>query len=169
MRLIILPDIWTLVVCFVLWPLLQVSAALFCLFLPDRCFDPENVLFRTRGWEKEGAVYERIFHIRCWKHFLPDGGAILKKRGYRKKRLENFTPDNLRRYLIESARGELTHWLAILPFWIFGIFVPPSAVPLMLVYALFVNVPCIIAQRYNRPRVLRMLKKTECRIGTGKI
>lgn len=29
----------------------------------------------------------------------------------------------------------------------------------MLIYALLVNLPCIIAQRYNRPRVQRLLNR----------
>jgi glycosyl-4,4'-diaponeurosporenoate acyltransferase len=161
MRLILLPDVWTLVLCFVLWPVFQVAAALLCLNLPDRFFDPENALFRTRPWEKGGRIYERLLHIRRWKRLLPDGAAAWKKRGYQKKRLESFSRQNLTRYLTESARGELTHWLAILPFWIFGFFTPPYVILLMLAYALIVNVPCIAAQRYNRPRVQRTLKSIE--------
>ncbi|MEA5061120.1 MAG: hypothetical protein VB015_01720 [Erysipelotrichaceae bacterium] len=61
-------------------------------------------------------------------------------------------------FLIESARGELTHWLAILPFWVFGFFAPSYIIPIMLAYALIVNLPCIIVQRYNRPRIKKLLK-----------
>jgi glycosyl-4,4'-diaponeurosporenoate acyltransferase len=161
MRLIYLPEVWTLALCFVVWPILQVAAALLCLFLPDRLFDPQNALFRTRRWEKDGHLYERLFHIRRWKHLLPDGAAAWKNRGYQKKHLDNFSRQNLNRYLTESARGEMTHWLAILPFWIFGFFVPPPVILLMLAYALLVNGPCIIAQRYNRPRILRTLRKLD--------
>lgn len=158
MRLIFLPDIWALVLCFVLWPVIQVAAAIICLLLPDRFFNHGNALFRPKGWEKDGVIYARVFHIKRWKHLLPDGAAVWKKRGYRKKRLESFSQQNLNRYLVESARGELTHWLAIFPFWVFGFFVPPAVMLLMLLYALIVNTPCIIAQRYNRPRILRLLK-----------
>ncbi len=161
MRLIELPDLWTLALCFVIWPILQVCAALFCLLLPDRFFSPDSFIFRLRRWEDGGCFYERLFHVRRWKHLLPDGAAVWKKRGYQKKHIENFSPDNLRRFCIESARGELTHWLAILPFWIFGFFVPPAVVALMLLYALAVNMPCIIVQRYNRPRIERILKEIE--------
>jgi glycosyl-4,4'-diaponeurosporenoate acyltransferase len=161
MRLIFLPELWTLILCFIVWPVLQVSAALVCLFLPDRFFDPGRAPFRSFRWEKSGAVYDRLFHIRRWKHLLPDGAAVWKKRGFQKKKLQSFTPQNLRRYLTESVRGELTHWLGIFPFWVFGFFAPPSVIPLMLLYALAVNVPCILAQRYNRPRIAALLGKKE--------
>ena len=159
MRLIELPSLWTLALCFAIWPILQVSTALFCLFLPDRFYRPGSFLFRLHRWENGGRIYERLFHVRRWKHLLPDGASAWKKRGYQKKHIKNFSPVNLRRFWIESARGELTHWLAILPFWIFGFFVPPAVVALMLLYALAVNMPCIIVQRYNRPRIERILQE----------
>lgn len=161
MRLIELPDLWTLALCFVVWPILQVGAALLCLALPNRFYRYDSYLFRQHRWEDGGRIYERLFHVRRWKHLLPDGAAAWKKRGYQKKHIEDFSPGNLKRFLVESARGELTHWLAILPFWAFGFFVPPDVVALMLLYALVVNIPCIIVQRYNRPRIERMLKEIE--------
>ena len=159
MQLIYLSDEITIVLCFIVWPVLQVGAALICLYLPDRFFSPDSIFFRTYSFEKEGLIYDRIFRIRRWKHLLPDGGMIYKKRGFRKKKLDNFSKENLNRFLIESSRGEFTHLLAILPFWIFGFFTPARVVLYMFLYALIVNLPCIIAQRYNRPRVRRLIDK----------
>ncbi|MEN6550544.1 MAG: glycosyl-4,4'-diaponeurosporenoate acyltransferase, partial [Candidatus Cryosericum sp.] len=48
-------------------------------------------------------------------------------------------------------------WLAIFPFWVFWFFTPPTVPWLMLGYALAVNLPCIVVQRYNRPRVKRFI------------
>ena len=33
----------------------------------------------------------------------------------------------------------------------------------MLIYALIANLPCIITQRYNRPRVQKLLERTRSR------
>lgn len=159
MRIIFLPDAWTILLCFLVWLVLQMSAALICLKLPDRFYSPDSFLFKAHPFEKEGKIYNTIFHVRRWKHLLPDGGAVWKKTGFRKKKLEDFSEENLNRFLIESARGELTHWLAILPFWLFWFFTPPYVPWLMLIYALLINLPCIIAQRFNRPRVLRVMKR----------
>ena len=159
MRVIFLSEVLTIILCFVAWPVLQVTAALICLYLPDRYFSPDSYFFRTHRFEKEGRIYDHIFRVSRWKHLLPDGGAILKKRGFKKKKLEGHSKEYLNRFLVESARGELTHWLAILPFWIFGFFTPPQVIWYMLVYALLVNLPCIIAQRYNRPRIKKFLKR----------
>ena len=159
MRVIILSDMWTILLCFLVWPVLQVSTALICLNLPDQFFSPDSFFYRTHRFEKKGHIYNSIFHVSRWKHLLPDGGTVWKKRGFKKKKLESFSEENLNRFLVESARGEMTHWLAILPFWLFWFFTPPIVPWIMLAYALLVNFPCIIVQRYNRPRVQRLLDR----------
>lgn len=165
MRVIFFSDIFTIVLCFIVWPVLQVAVALVCLKLPDCCFSPVAFIYRAHRWEQEGRFYERLFRVSRWKHLLPDGGAVWKKRGFKKKKLESFSEENLQRFLVESARGEMTHWLAIFPFWLFFLFTPPPVPWIMLAYALAVNLPCIIAQRYNRPRVQRLLCKRTARRG----
>jgi glycosyl-4,4'-diaponeurosporenoate acyltransferase len=157
MRLIFLSDELTIILCFVVWPVLQVGAALICLNLPNRFYSPDSFFFRAHRFENEGRIYDRIFRVSRWKHLLPDGGMVWKKRGFKKKKLDSFSEEILNRFLVESARGELTHWLAIFPFWVFWFFTPPIVPWIMLIYALLVNMPCIIAQRYNRPRVQRVL------------
>lgn len=159
MRILFLPDVWTLVLCFIVWPVLQVGAALLCLFLPDRVFSPDRFFYRAHPFENQGRIYDSIFRVSRWKHLLPDGGTVWKKRGYAKRRLLNFSKENLEKYLVESCRAEMTHWLAIAPFFVFWLFTPPFVPWIMLAYALIINGPCIIAQRYNRPRIQRLLMK----------
>ncbi len=149
----------TLVLIFAIWALVPLLFAWLCLFLPDRFFTPNRFFWQSHGWEQGGRIYETLFRIKSWKYLLPDGGNVWKSRGYQKRRLADYTEENLKRFLIESARGELTHWLGILPFWVFGFFAPPYVVWIMLAYALIVNLPCILAQRYNRPRVFALLAR----------
>ncbi len=159
MRIIYLSTEWTLLLCFIVWPILQIVAAIVCLMIPNKSYSMDSIIFRSYDFEKEGKFYDRIFRVSRWKHLLPDGEIIWNKNGFNKKHLENFSNENLERFLIESARGELTHWLAIIPFWIFGFFTPSNVIWLMLIYALAVNFPCIITQRYNRPRVQKLLNR----------
>lgn len=148
----------TIALFFVLWPLLQYMASFICRKMGDSHFQYDRSIYRTRGWEDHGRIYERFTKVHKWKRFLPDGASIGKS-GFKKKHMTSFSSDYLERYLVESCRAELTHWLAIPPFWVFGLFAPPKVIVYMFLYALAVNVPCIIAQRYNRPRMARMLKK----------
>ena len=149
----------TIFLFFAIWGIVPLLLAYLCLQIPDRYFEPTRFLWRTHAFERGGHIYERVFHIRSWKHLLPDGGGVWKKRSYQKKSLTDFSEQNLKRFLIETSRGELVHWLGISPFWVFGLFAPPVVIWIMLCYALIVNLPCIIAQRYNRPRVYALYQK----------
>ena len=149
----------TIFLFFAVWAVVPLILAYLCVLIPDRYFEPTRFLWRTHGFEQDGRFYERVFHIRSWKHLLPDGGGTFKKRSYKKKNLTDYSAENLHRFLIETSRGELIHWLGILPFWVFGLFAPPFVIWIMLLYALIVNLPCIIAQRYNRPRVCALYRR----------
>ena len=149
----------TIVLFFAIWGIVPLILAYLCLLIPDRFFEPARFFWRSHAFERGGHIYERVFHIRSWKHLLPDGGGVWKKRSYKKKSLTDFSEQNLKRFLIETSRGELVHWLGIFPFWVFGLFAPPAVIWIMLCYALLVNLPCIIAQRYNRPRVYVLYQK----------
>jgi len=166
--MIFLPDIWTVLLCFIAWPLLQFAAALACLKLPDRTFSSHSFIFRTHHCENGGLIYDRIFRVSRWKHLVPDGHIVSKKRQFKKKHLETFSADNLNKFILESARAELTHWLAIPPFVLFGFFVPSNALWCMLIYTLAVNLPCIIIQRYNRPRLQGLLDRMNRNYRTAK-
>ena len=158
MQILFLPTGWTVALCFSGWLFFQIAAALVCLKLPNEMLSPNRFLFRERGWERGGRIYKRLFRVDRWKHLLPDGAAVTKY-GYRKKRLTDFSRENLDRFLLESCRAELTHLLAILPFWLFGLIGPPRIIWYMLLYALMVNLPCMIVQRYNRPRIRFLMEK----------
>ena len=149
----------TILLIFAIWGVVPLLLAYLCLKIPDRFFEPTRFLWRTHGFERDGRLYERVFQIRRWKHLLPDGGGVWKKHSYKKRNLSDYSQENLHKFLIETSRGELTHWLGILPFWVFGLFAPPQVIWIMLLYALVVNLPCIIAQRYNRPRVYALYRR----------
>jgi len=80
-------------------------------------------------------------------------------RGYAKKRLRATHDEELARFVQESRRAELTHYLAMLPAPLFFLWNPAWAGWFMIGYALVANAPCIIAQRYNRPRFKKLLEK----------
>ncbi len=159
MQIFFLPTLVMILLFFAIWGIVPLLLAYLCLKIPDRFFEPSCFLWRAHRFERSGRVYETVFHIRRWKHLLPDGGGVWKKHSYKKKNLTDYSEANLHRFLIETSRGELVHWLGILPFWVFGLFAPPEVIWIMLLYALIVNVPCIIAQRYNRPRVYALYQR----------
>lgn len=154
--------IWTfspavaILLCFVIWSVLPLWITFVVQRLPARYFDPHSRFFSPKAWERGGKLYQRVFRVRSWKAYLPDGAAVSKS-GYRKKHLTDYSPQNLCCFLEQSCRAEMSHLLSILPFVLFLLFLPPRTLLFMLGYALFVNLPCVIVQRYNRPRILRYL------------
>lgn len=140
---------------FIGWPLIQLAVAYLVNFMDDRYFQPDNFILKNRKWED--VFYRRVLKVPMWKHLLPDGAATYKG-GFRKRELASQDTGYLNRFIIETGRAEIMHWLAILPFWIFGLWSPLFVVWIMLGYALVVNIPCILTQRFNRPRLVRINK-----------
>jgi glycosyl-4,4'-diaponeurosporenoate acyltransferase len=157
MQVLFLPKAWTILSFFLVWPLLQFFAIWICQLISLDMLDHATGFFKPRRWENR-RFYQRFLKISRWKRYLPDGAAITRM-GFEKKHLVSTNAAYLSRFLAESCRAELGHWLAILPFWVFGLWAPPVVMPLMLLYALVANLPCIIAQRYNRPRIAQLLKQ----------
>ena len=149
---------WALVcVNIVAWALFHVGLATLATALPLRRFKPDGWICRERGWEQGGRIYQTLFAVRRWKGLLPEGADILGS-GFKKGRLERRDPDYLREYSHETCRSEICHWWVWLCGWIFFLWNPAWAGWVMVVYATFANAPCIISQRYNRARLMLVLK-----------
>jgi len=124
---------------------------------PAEDFDPGSRLFRKRAWEKDGKFYETVFSIRNWKDRLPDCGGIFAG-GFSKADLSSTSREYLNRFLLETCRGEAVHWMVMASSLLFFIWNPWWAGIVMVLYAVSVNLPCILAQRYNRIRLMRLLR-----------
>jgi glycosyl-4,4'-diaponeurosporenoate acyltransferase len=154
--LIELPEIWIVVIDFVLWFTIHLSIAYIGTILPARYINIQSALFRKRVWENDGLIYEKVFFIKKWKEILPDGSALFKK-GFRKKRISSLNAEYLNLFIIEVCRAEAVHWIVILFSPVFFIWNYWWAGIIMIVYAFVANLPCIFAQRYNRIRLYRLV------------
>lgn len=163
MPLIELPVIWTIVLDIVAWAIFHMGISLFTLQLPDVFFEKTSILYRTRSWEKEGEIWQKYFTIKSWVKYIPDGSRLLGETGFYKKKLQQTNADYFETFILETKRAELTHVLSILPAFLFFIWNPIWAGWVMVVYALVVNVPIILLQRYNRPRLEKIVKRKEAR------
>ncbi len=140
------------------WAAVQVGAGFLAHRLPDRWLERDRGLLRERAWERDGAFYVDALRIRRWKHLLPEAGAVFPG-GFDKRSLGPATAERLERHVRETRRAEVTHWLAMAPTPVFVACNPPPLAVLMPVYAIAVNGPCIAAQRYNRFRLARVLRR----------
>ncbi|MBS1536862.1 MAG: glycosyl-4,4'-diaponeurosporenoate acyltransferase [Bacteroidetes bacterium] len=149
--------IHTIIINIVLWFIIHMSLSYIMILLPSSYINIKSWIYKDRKWELNGKIYEDIFKIKRWKGLLPDGAALFKK-GFRKKQLVSSQKEYLTIFILETCRAELAHWLVILFSPVFFIWNPLWAGFIMIVYALFANLPCIYAQRYNRFRFQRILK-----------
>jgi glycosyl-4,4'-diaponeurosporenoate acyltransferase len=157
MRVIEWPAFWTILSDFAAWFFFQTAAAVIALKIPDRHFAMDRGIYRTRRWEKDGKFWQEVFRVKKWKKLLPDG-ALIAGRGFVKKQLLSSEPANLEKFVLESRRAELTHDIAIPPSLLFFLWNPWPVGLFMVFYAVLANAPCLIAQRYNRPRFQKILK-----------
>jgi glycosyl-4,4'-diaponeurosporenoate acyltransferase len=126
--------------------------------LPDHFYRPGRWWWRIRPIERDGRLYQDALRIRAWKHLLPDGGPLLPG-GFAKSHLAARDGAYLDQFAIETGRGELAHWLALLSAPAFALFNPPAAIAYIQLYAIATNVPCIAVQRFNRARLLKMSRR----------
>jgi glycosyl-4,4'-diaponeurosporenoate acyltransferase len=122
--------------------------------LPRARLDHDGAFTRLRRWERDGRVYERLL-IRRWKDRVPElGGAF--GGGVSKRALAAGDTSALDAFAAETRRAELVHWAipAVTP--VFVLWNPPWLLAAMVAYAVVANLPCLLIQRYNRGRVLRV-------------
>ncbi|MFW6361115.1 MAG: glycosyl-4,4'-diaponeurosporenoate acyltransferase [Spirochaetota bacterium] len=131
--------------------------------LPLRRFREDSFLFRIRQWERNGRIYQ-LLGIKRWKELLPDGAGLYQD-GFRKKRLDLHAVDELylKRFILETCRAELVHWVIIGLIPLFFIWNPLEVAAWMIPFGLAVNLPCLITQRFNRPRLKKILLREKKR------
>jgi glycosyl-4,4'-diaponeurosporenoate acyltransferase len=118
----------------------------------------DGFLFRVRRVERPGRLYERVWRIKRWKGLLPEAGALFKG-GFSKRRVVGRDREYLERFAVETRRAELTHWLVMSIAPLFFLWNPWWLALAMVGYALAANLPCLLTQRYNRARLMRMLAR----------
>jgi glycosyl-4,4'-diaponeurosporenoate acyltransferase len=149
-----LPIFWIVALNAGGWLLIQLGWAWMFLKMPADWFNPGEAL----GWERNGHFYERYFYIKRWKDRLPDAARWFEG-GFAKSKLAGAKPDYLHRFIRETWRGELCHWLALACTPLFFLWNPWWGDLIIAGYATAANLPCVLAQRYNRIRFRRAVNR----------
>jgi glycosyl-4,4'-diaponeurosporenoate acyltransferase len=149
------------------WPAIHLSVAGIFLSLPSSWFENDTWLTAPRWWECGGRLYRDRLAIRRWKALLPDGAPWLG--GFAKKEMRGHDLAYLSRFLLETRRAELAHWCMLCCLPVFFLWNLPWACCVMTLYALVANLPCIVAQRYNRLILSRITAKgSRCLVQSGR-
>jgi glycosyl-4,4'-diaponeurosporenoate acyltransferase len=159
MRLIHLPTGVTVLLDITAWLVIHLGVAVGFSALPLHHFDAEARWFRPRSWERDGEFYATAFRIRSWKRHLPDGAPMLGRLGFPKRSLTDTSTGHLQTFIAETCRAEVVHWIILGCAPLFFLWNKPFVGALMIVYAAAENLPLIATQRYNRFRLLRVVRK----------
>ena len=129
--------------------------------------NPDRFPFKEFSWEHGGKIYEKL-DIKGWQARIPDVSKVLRK-GMPSKSLKggSYTSDSLHIMIRETCVAESVHdILSICGLHLMGLWDGIGGVIIFLVYVLLGNLPFILVQRYNRPRLKKMrdiLLKKEAR------
>lgn len=134
--------------------------------LPKQWFRWDAFPYRDFPFERKGKLYDKL-GIRFWQKKVPDMSRLFRRLMPPKKLSGALDAPTLTLMLRETCAAELTHWvLSLLGLgciwlwkklgWLF-----------YLVYFLLGNLPFILIQRYNRPRLAALLRRVERRSGAG--
>ncbi len=133
----------------------QVARVFIDYLLPKTWYDSSLWWFQCFAWEDGGNFYKKHFKVEAWKDFLPVVAGLTE---VDKSHLESQDPDYLESFIYDINVSESNHVRAILMTSIFIIWNPPGMFLLIFTLSLLGHLPFIIIQRYNRPRMQRLLR-----------
>lgn len=118
------------------------------------------------GFEKDGEIYNKI-RIRKWQNKLPDMSKIFSELMPAKKLPKQMNVQNIEQMVQETCVAELTHGLLC----IMGLCCPLiwKSIGGWILFVLYLlgNIPFILIQRYNRPKLVRLQKRLQLREVAG--
>ncbi len=156
MQILFLDPLEAFVLDVIAWIMLHLGIGYCSSRIPVGRFDPNRRFYHSFAWEKNGGVYQDLFHVRAWKHYIPQGSRLYRDT-FSLQNLTSLDPVYLECWLRESIRAEFCHWMMIFPSVFFFLWNSASMGWWMVAYALLNNFFPIVAQRFNRPRVRRYL------------
>ena len=130
--------------------------------LPESWFDWQRFPYKSRPFEQNGRIYQRL-NIQKWYKKLPDASRVFRHI-FPDKSLKSLSKEKLCILLKETCVAEFVHCsLCVIGFCYGKLNEGPGVRLLTWMYILIGNLPFILIQRYNRPRLLRLLNRMQIR------
>lgn len=128
--------------------------------LPKRWFRADLFPYRSYRFEKNGKIYMKIA-IHKWQNKIPDISKILPFM-IPKKRLSKDSVDKIPRMIQETCVAEFIHGInALAGFYCLWLCPKVGGIIISIIYAVVFNLPFVLVQRYNRPRLVELNKRLE--------
>ena len=139
-----------------------VSGIIFA-YIPAKAFRFTEKLLKTLEFEKNGRFYDKYFKISVWKDKLPQFSNIIRV-GFHLNNLEIKSDEYLERFKIETLRAEITHIFLIIISPVFYYLNENSTYGIIYTLLYIIgNIPFLMIQRFNRPRIEHLQKMIEKR------
>lgn len=139
--------------CVIYMAVLGVLSFVLGRLVPKAWFHADKFPYRTS--ESEQKIFKAL-RVKSWQAKAPDMSRIFK-RIMPEKKMTAETVADVPRMLEETCVAELTHaLLSVLGLAMLWIWPGIGGIIVTAVYILLGNVPFIIIQRYNRPRLQRL-------------
>ena len=118
------------------WFIVQMIIAQLGTRISYKFLEKDNKYFRSWNIEQEGQLWQQL--------------------------VKNM--NDIQRFILETRRAEVVHLLSIFP--VIAFFKASKSVKIInFIYVIIANVPCMIVQRYNRPKLIRIYNKLQKRKG----
>ncbi len=136
--------------------------------LPREWFHWQAFPYRSLKWERGGAIYERL-GIRRWKDIVPDMSRILPNMFPKRVLSGEAGKSSAMRLIQETCVAECIHAALIVAGFGCFYFLPGTGGYIVFaVWTVFGNLPFIIIQRYNRPRLIKLAARLHDAHAQGK-
>ena len=124
--------------------------------LGDGFLEKDYLFTKLFNFEKDGSWFRKYLKIDKWKDKVPELGGFFGG-GFQKRSVGLGQSAQLEIFIKETRRAELAHWFMTAGWLITIIFNPLWAIVFNIVFAHIVNFPCLLIQRYNRARLIKVL------------
>lgn len=143
--------------CICYLAILGIAAFLLGRILPHKWFHYDRFPWRMWKLEQGGAVYRKI-RIYKWKEKFPDMSRIFPGIMPSKKVPRKFDPAQIREMIVETCIAEGIHgFLCLAGLGCLFLWKGPGGICAAVFYALG-NIPYCLIQRFNRPKLVKILK-----------
>lgn len=134
----------------------HVSMRLAVAHLAKHGYNFKNAWFSEKSFEK--SLYKKL-HVRRWKKWLPSGNPA--SYSVKNRTLFDIVQTMCRNEVIHEVSALLSLVPILLGFWYgaWGVWIATS------VFGSLCDLPFVCMQRYNRPRLVRLLERQNGRLG----
>lgn len=147
-----LNDLFLVLLCCVIWAGWSLIVGYSLNKVPNNKFAKELTFVNTDTFERLN-----VLQIKKWKDKVPEAGDMFKG-GVSKSSVKTYDVQSLKNFVYETRRAEYVHYSIMMITPVFFLFLPAYLIVAMILYAVVANIPCLLIQRYNRSRILHVLK-----------